>query len=269
MQGDQSHATQLHNFTWTETFLHSGQHNRMWSVLPLAAAVSLADHQTLHNASVVLPTRNQTCHRCTKYITTKILQRMNLIVILTDNMYTVVTHTHTHAHTHTHIRTQTHTHSLWSSLQTIIVSRIYTPVHHHQRSYFSPTNIPHWKLYTGTYQCRTDWQRCWLSAVSERWSMIHQSSWTSGQCWLQSKWHDDQTVLLKTKWKCEHNYRSHFKCFLSTHTKRLSIYKCMSTNKKSAKSPFTGNLCTISKSICTINKTCNSMQCKAATTRLV
>ena len=184
-----------------------------------------------------------------------------------NRQYVYSCDTHTRIHTHTHTCTQTH--SLWSSSQTIIVSRVYTPVHHHQRSYFSPTNIPHWKLYTGTYQCRIDWQRCWLSAVLEHWSTIHQSSWMSGQCWLQSKWHDDQTVLLKTKWKCEHNYRSHFKCFLSTHTKRLSLYKCMSTNKKSAKSPFTGNLCTVSKSICTINKTCNSMQCKAAITRLV
>ena len=225
----------------------------MWTVLPLAAAVSLADHQTLHNASVVLPTRNQTCRRCTKYITTKILQCTKLIVILTDNTHTVVsawTQTHTHAciHTHTHVQANTYTHTQPVVIFTnyYSVKSIYTPVHHHQRSCFSPTNIPHWKLYTVTYQCRIDWQRCWLSAVSERWSAIHQSSWTSGQCWPQSKWHDDQIVLLKTKWKCELNYRSHFKCFFLIHTHQNTIYKCMSTNMKSAKSPLTGNLCIIS-----------------------
>ena len=101
----------------------------MWSVLPLAAAVSLADHQTLHNASVVLPTRNQTCHRCTKYITTKILQRMKLIVILTDNMYTVVTHTHTHicTHTRTHVHANTHTHTACGHLYKLLQCQEYIP----------------------------------------------------------------------------------------------------------------------------------------------
>ena len=39
------------------------------------------------------------------------------------------THTCMHTHTHTCKQTHTHTHSLWSSSQTIIVSRVYIPLY--------------------------------------------------------------------------------------------------------------------------------------------